>query len=229
MIEKKIPLVLLPGLLSNEWIWQHQVNHLREIASIQVLPAIQETTEKMVEEILAKAPPEFALAGHSMGGWLCLEIMKIAPLRVRKLCLLNTTARSDSREKARKRQEMILRAKRGSFGVVAKEIVDHFVFNSFVKEEVHQMFLDVGKEVFINQQNAMLERKECQSVLSRIDCPTLVVHAMRDSAFSLEDHRELTEKISGAKMAIIEDAGHMSPLEVPQAISAFLRFWLIYF
>ncbi len=111
----KPPLVLISGLLSNESLWQHQTRHLSDIASIQVLSPSQDTPKKMIQAILEQAPPEFALAGHSMGGWLCLEIMRTAPSRVSRLCLLNTTARNDSEEKRLARQQMILKAEKGQF------------------------------------------------------------------------------------------------------------------
>lgn len=224
----KIPLVLLSGLLSDERLWQHQLDHLEDIASIQVISPRQDTPEKMIQEILDLAPPQFALAGHSMGGWLCLEVMRVANFRVTKLCLLNTTARGDSKEKRERRQELILKAQR-NFPDMAKEIVEHFVYNSLVKRAVEKMFLDVGKDAFIHQELAMMKRSLSASVLSSIMCPTLVIHAAQDKNFSLLEHQELVNQIQNAKLALVEDSGHMSPMEVPQAITALLRFWLTYF
>ena len=85
------------------------------------------------------------------------------------------------------------------------------------------MFLQVGEKAFIAQEEAMMQRGECQSILSAITCPTLVIHSSQDKNFSLEEHQELTSKIQQAKLAIIEDCGHMSPMEMPQAATALLR------
>lgn len=222
----KTPLVLLSGLLSNQRLWRHQIAHLADIASIQVISSTQNTPEKMVRSILDQAPAKFSLAGHSMGGWLCLEVMRVAPSRVNRLCLLNTTARMDTEDKAKKRHEMIQRVQKGQFPQVAKEIVDHFVFNASVKSEVEKMFLEVGSEAFIHQQQAMLERKECLSLLPSIRCPTWVIHALRDENFSLEEHQELVDQIHNGELRTVEDSGHMSPMEAPQAITALLRAWL---
>lgn len=225
----KIPLVLLSGLLSNKLLWQHQMHHLSDIASIQVISPSQDTPEKMIQAILDEAPPKFALAGHSMGGWLCLEIMRVAPSRVYQLSLLNTTARMDSKEKTIKRQKMILKAEKGQFQEVVDEMVENFVINPLIKSDVKKMFLEVGREIFIHQQRAMLQRNECLSILPTISCPTLVIHAMQDKNFSIEEHRELANQIQNAKLAMVEDSGHMSPIEMPQAITSLLRFWLTYF
>lgn len=223
----KTPLVLVSGLLSNEKVWQHQVEHLQDIAQIQIVSPQGNTPEKMVHEVLDKAPPQFALAGHSMGGWLCLEIMRQAPSRVSKLCLLNTTARDDSKEKRAKREEMILRVKNGDFKKVVEEIVNHFVFNAFSKRAVEKMFLEVGEEACIHQEEAMIQRKEVMSILPKISCQTLLIHAAQDQVFSLEEHEELAAKIPHAKLVVVEDSGHMSPMEKPQAVTSHLRSWLI--
>jgi pimeloyl-ACP methyl ester carboxylesterase len=182
----------------------------------------------MVQQILGQAPPKFALAGHSMGGWLCLEVMRRAPERVTQLCLLNTTARGDSPEKLRKREQAIFRVENGEFAAVAKEIADLFIFNPSTKPQVEKMFLKEGKDVFIQQERAMIDRQECLSILPTIKCPTLIIHAARDKNFSLEEHQELAELIPNSMLAIVEDSGHMSPMEMPQAVTALMRFWLTY-
>ncbi len=223
----RTPLVLLPGLSSNKILWQHQSYHLSDIALVQIISAVQDTPEKMVQVILDEAPPQFALAGHSMGGWLCLELMRVAPSRVTQLCLINTTARMDSKEKTIRRKEMIQKAKAGQFQEVVEAMTEHFVFNPLVKNDVKKMFLEVGMQAFINQQHAMIERKESQSILSIIACPTLVIHAARDKNFSFEEHEELVNQIPNAELAIVENSGHMSPMENPEAITVLLRNWLI--
>lgn len=222
-------LILVSGLLSNEYVWRHQIDYLRDFASIRIVLSKEDTSEKMVRAILDNAPPTFALAGHSMGGWVCLEVMRVAPDRVIKLCLLNTTARNDSDEKRAKREKMILRAKQERFHEITEELVSSFVYNPHLKESVKEMFLSMGAEVFIQQEQAMLGRRECFSILPRIGCPTLVIHASKDKNFSFEEHEELAAKIPNAKLAVIEDSGHMSPLEMPQAVTALLRCWLLWF
>jgi len=225
----KTPLVLISGLLSNASLWQHQARHLDEIAEIEIFSPTQNSSDKMVEAFLKVAPPKFALAGHSMGGWLCIEILRAAPSRVTKLCLLNTSARDDSNEKKIRRQEMILRSSKGQFKEITRDIAGLFTQNPLIKQEVENMFLDVGCETFICQEEAMMNRKSCEYILPTIRCPALVIHAAQDQNFSLEEHMELAEKMPNAKLAIVEDSGHMSPLEMPQAVTSLLRFWLTYF
>lgn len=225
----KTPLVIVSGLLSNQSLWKHQTRNLSDLADIHIISPSQNAPDKMIQCILDEAPPIFALAGHSMGGWLCLEVMRAAPSRVNRLCLLNTTARMDSEAKREIRKELIHRAENGYFPEIVEEIVEKFVANQMIRNDIKKMFLEVGKEAFIHQQTAMAGRRESQSILPTISCPTLVIHARKDKNFSLEEHQELTHGIKHAKLAVIEDSGHMSPMEMPQAVTVLLRFWLNYF
>lgn len=223
----KIPIVFISGLLSNASVWSHQVKNLDEWAIPTVVSPTEETPKQMVESILNRAPDRFALVGHSMGGWLCLEVMKQAKERVMKLCLMNTTAAPDSPSKKAKRLQMIERVQQGEFPLVASEMADWLVFNDLVKSDVKKMFNEVGAEAFIRQQHSMLMREECEAILLQIECPTLVVHASKDRVFSLEDHQHLVRNIPKAKLAIIEECGHMSTMEKPVQVNSLLREWLI--
>jgi pimeloyl-ACP methyl ester carboxylesterase len=225
----KTHLVLISGLLSNDRVWQHQVKNLSTLADIQIFNPCEDTPAKMVKGILDKAPPTFALAGHSMGGWLCLEIFRADPSRVSKVCLLNTSARSDFKEKKAKRKSMIEQCKAGKFPEIAGEVASFFTSNSQTHLEVEKMFLKVGEDAFIAQEQAMLMREPCEKILPIIHCPALVIHAAQDKNFSLEEHAEMVEQMPNAKLAVVEDSGHMSPMERPQAVTALLRYWLTYF
>jgi pimeloyl-ACP methyl ester carboxylesterase len=223
----KIPLLLLAGLLSNERLWLHQRENLSDLASVQIISASDDTPEKMIHTILSQAPEKFALAGHSMGGWLAQEVMRVAPERVLKLCLLNTTSRMDSEEKRISRLKMIEKVKEGSFKEVVKGIADKFVFNTQVKKDVEKMFLEVGEEAFINQELSMLKRSETKTVLSAITCPTLVIYAEKDPVFSLQEHQEMAGLIKNSKLVTIKNSGHMSPMEAPDSVTSVLRAWLL--
>lgn len=222
----KIPLVLLPGLLSNATLWQGQLPALSSVSDPQILIAPEDTPDQMVQGLLDKAPPTFALAGHSMGGWLSLEIMKRAPERVAKLALLNTTARPDSMEKRKRRLKMIEEASQGRFPGVVKSLAEAFVLSPSLRGDVEKMFYEVGSRAFINQERAMLLRGDCLSILPSIRCPTLVVHALNDRVFTLEEHLELSDSMKNATLSCVENSGHMSPLENPEAVTSLLLRWL---
>ncbi|WP_131795577.1 alpha/beta fold hydrolase [Fluoribacter gormanii] len=223
-------LIFLPGVLSDHRVWAYQTNHLQDLVRCQTIPLVHgNTTEDLLQRVLNHVEGRFFLAGHSMGGWLALELARRAPERILKLCLLNTSAQQDSEEKHQNRIEMIQKVEQGNFQTVAAALADHYVYDDRVKAEVRSMFLSVGQQAFLSQQKILLAREECSSFLASLAMPTLVIHARQDKNFSLAVHTELADKIPNAKLAIIEDSGHMAPMESPQAVTALLRLWLDYF
>lgn len=122
-------LILVPGLVSDQTVWEHQISHLQHHANIIVanLDGASTPTE-MVNAALACAPKHFALAGHSMGGWIALEIMRHHAHRVTKLLLLNTTALADSPEKAKGRNEMIKMVYEKNEAAIIERLMHTFIF-----------------------------------------------------------------------------------------------------
>ena len=224
----KTPLVLIPGLLSDKTAWGYQAKHLSDIADATIISFHNEDTpDKMVQAILDQSPSQFALAGHSMGGWLALEVMRYAPERVAKLCLLNTTARPDSPDKLERRKQMIQMAKKGECFELAMQMSNALVFQESVKKEVQEMFLRRAPLRLICDQKAMIQRGDCFSILPTIQVPTLIIHARQDQVFTLEMHEEMKNLIPNAKLAIVEDSGHMSPMEQPETVTRLMRHWLL--
>ncbi|HHF7366161.1 TPA: alpha/beta hydrolase [Legionella bozemanae] len=223
-------LVFLTGVLSDHSVWSYQTNHLQDLVQCQTISLIQgNSTEELLQSVLNKVEGTFFLAGHSMGGWLALELARKVPERISKLCLVNTSAQQDSEEKHQKRIEMIQEVEQGNFQIVAEMLADLYVYDDRVKKKVLSMLLNVGQQTFLTQQKILLARDECLSFLPSLAMPTLIIHAREDKIFSLAAHEELADKIPNSKLAIIEDSGHMSPMESPQAVTALLRFWLDYF
>jgi len=74
-----LPLILIPGLLSTAVLWDRMRDHLPPAWPVQALdPLDQPAIGDMAQAILAAAPPTFALCGHSMGGYVCLELIRRA-------------------------------------------------------------------------------------------------------------------------------------------------------
>lgn len=222
----RLPLLLLPGLLCDAETWLHQCHHLSDIADI-IIPNLNHAASphSMVVSVLHDAPPHFALAGHSMGGWVALEIMKQCPERVLGLCLLNTTAFPDSKEKYDARQAMILSASKGDYAAIIEKLTQSFIYNSSVVSSIKTMFKR-NISAFINQEQAMIQRKDCIKVLDSITCPTLIIHSINDAIFQYEDSQFLAKKIKHATLSIIDNCGHMSPMESPDEVTRLMRSWL---
>src|SRR6202161_1490587 len=116
------PLVLLAGLLCDETVWQTQASSLEGFADVHVRCfQHQRTIEHMAEFVLDTCPSVFALAGHSMGGRVALEVVRCAPQRVQKLALLNTGIHTVRPGEAEKRQVLIDLAFRSGMETLANE------------------------------------------------------------------------------------------------------------
>ena len=120
----KTPLVLVPGLLCDDALWEPQIDWLSDIAEPTVGDTLQDDSlSNMAARILDAAPDRFALAGLSMGGYVCMEIMRQAPERVERLALLDTSGRADSAEQNRRRRGLIELAKIGKFKGVTPRLM----------------------------------------------------------------------------------------------------------
>jgi pimeloyl-ACP methyl ester carboxylesterase len=223
----KTPLLLLPGLLCDAALWQHQIETLADLAEITVA----DQAGAAAQGVLASAPDEFALAGLSMGGYIALEIMRQAPDRVARLALLDTSARPDTLEKVKFRQELIDLARMGQFKGVTPRLLPKLIHpermaDGELVDSILAMAERVGRDAFLRQQRLLMNRPDSRHDLALIHCPTVVVCGRQDGLTPLAASEEMAEKIRRAKLVVIEDCGHLSTMERPRAVSAVLRYWL---
>ncbi len=232
----KLPLVLVPGLLCDEALWAHQAEHLADIAEVHIADVSgtasgAESMAVMAEDVLEAAPPRFALAGLSMGGYVSFEIMRRAPDRVVKLALLDTQATPDNDEQLQRRRALIVLAEQGRFKGVTRRLLPLLVHAARLSDKalcgaVMDMGERVGRDAFFRQQRAIMGRPDSRPGLADVRCPTLVLCGREDALTPVERHQEIAESIPGARFALIEDCGHLSTMERPQAVTALLRLWL---
>lgn len=224
--------VFLPGLLNTGELWKAQIQGLGS----KIVPFVADLThhnslEDMAKNVLAKAPPKFALAGLSMGGYLAFEIYRQAPERVLKLCLCNTSARPDTPEATLRRQSLIALSKSGKFkGITARllpQLIDvTHLENAELVKIIYDMADHVGREAFANQQTAIMKRVDSRPLLPQIHVQTQVISGRGDKITPVEVMREIARAIPNAHFAIIENCGHLSPLEQPETVTRLMRRWL---
>ncbi len=228
----KIPLILLPALLNTEALWRHQTETLADIAEMRVDDLTgDDSIAGMAASVLETAPERFALAGLSMGGYTAQEIMRQAPERVMRLALLDTSARPDTPDRTEGRKAQMALAGDGRFEDVIAQTVP-FMINpegppdEALHDTIRTMCRTVGPDAFIRQQTALMHRPDGRGDLAKIDCPTLVLCGRQDQPTPLEMHEEMADGIAGAVLVVVEDCGHLAPLERPEAVSAAMRDWL---
>lgn len=228
-----IPLLLLPGLLCDAALWQNQVKLLSSLADCRVMDTTKhDRIDALARDVLANAPPQFALAGLSMGGYVALEIMRQAPERVLKLCLLDTSARPDTEEQQQKRRLLLAMSKAGQFKGVTPRLLPLLIHPDRIDDKdlthiIMTMAERMGRDVFHNQQTAILNRIDSRPFLRNIKCPTQLIVGAQDALTPPDIMREIHEGISGSRINILEHCGHLSPLEKPDEVTALMRQWLV--
>jgi len=220
-----LPVVLIPGLIASPRLYAAQLPALWRIGPVTVADHTRhESVADCARHILADAPPRFALAGHSFGGYLAFEILRQSPSRVVALALLDTSARADTPEQSDKRREQIAMARKGPFSAVAALQFPAFVHPSRANDSALRRYMramadDNDADVFMRQQTAMIGRPDSRDSMADISCPTVVVVGDADTPTPPERAREIAAGIAGARLVTIRESGHMTPIEKPLAVT----------
>jgi len=228
-----LPIVLVPGLLATPRLYAEQIPALWRLGPVTVaVHTRDDSIGRIARGILSSAPPRFALAGLSMGGYIAFEILRQAAARVVKLALLDTSARPDAPEQTEARRAQIELARGGRLAEVTDALFPRLVHASRCEDEglrrtVRLMAEEVGTEGFIRQQTAIMGRIDSRPSLAAIRCPTLVLVGDGDQLTPPERAAEIAQGIQGARLVMISGSGHLSTLEQPgavtEALAGFLR------
>lgn len=228
-------LVLAPGLACDGQTWAEVMPAL-PARCVVAEGRVQHDIGAMAETLLAEAPAErFALAGHSLGGRIALEVLRRAPQRVERLALLDTgwlphRADEAGRHEQAQRETLVALARREGMRAVAEAWAPGMLHPARLGGPVHEAVLAMvarqSPERFAAQQAALLARPDASALLATIACPTLVLCGRQDSWSPLVRHQEMAARIAGAQLAVVDDCGHMSPMEQPAAVAAALAAWL---
>jgi pimeloyl-ACP methyl ester carboxylesterase len=220
-----LPIVLVPGLLASPRLYAGQVPSLWSFGPVTVADHTRDDTMTgIAKRILAAAPPKFALIGLSMGGYISFEIMRLAPERVAKLALLDTSARPDLPEQSEARRAQIAAARAGRLLDVLERAFPTWVHPSRRTDQtlwslVVAMSDDTGMEGFVNQQLANIGRVDSRPTLATIRCATLVLVGEQDALTTPERAAEIAGGIAGARLVTVPECGHMSAVEQPQKVT----------
>ena len=226
------PVVMVPGLVSDDDIFAPQAEALSDVAAVTVADITGGTTiPAMADAVLAAAPDRFALAGHSLGGYVALEVVRRAPERVDALALLDTSARPESPQQTARRRELLgLLADQGYDALLDSlwpyEVAPSRVGDPVLRRRMDEMMLRTGPEVFVRQTEAIIGRPDSRPHLAAIDGPTLVLCGRDDAITPLDGHEEMAAGIAGAELVVLDDCGHLSTWEQSAGVSAALQGWL---
>jgi pimeloyl-ACP methyl ester carboxylesterase len=227
-----LPVVLVAGLNCSARLYAEQIPALWQFGPVTVADHRRDDSMAgLARRILAAAPPRFALAGLSMGGYAAFEIMRQAAHRVAKLALLDTGARAEVPERTQARKPLIQLAEQGRFAEITDDQFPLLVHRSrhgdtALKAAVRAMNEETGAEAYLRQQQAIIGRADSRPSLAAITCPTLVLVGDEDQLTPPALAHEIAAGIRGSRLVIVPECGHLSTMERPQQVTSALVEWM---
>ena len=225
--------VLIPGYLLDQRLWTSVMHRIEPRATLSV-PDLTgfDCVDAMAEHVLQQAPPRFVLIGLSMGGYVSLSMMRKAPQRIQALALLNTQAGVDQPATLARREKLRDLVAGGGLAQAKESLKplmlhpDRLAPGQAARTLLDAMHAGCDEGVFLRQQKALNRRRDNHDLLRTIQCPTLVLGARQDVLTPPAIQQAMAEAIPNARLVILENAGHLSPIEKPEAVAATLEAWL---
>lgn len=232
--------VMLPGLLCDQATWAGQCAALADAhtGARCVVPdyGARDSIEAMARGVLDEVGVErFALVGHSMGARVALEIMRLAPQRVARLALFDTgldpiAPGVDGERERRQREALVALARTQGMRALGLQWAPGMVLPAHREAPVFERILAMIErktpEVFAAQVHALLGRPDARAVFASIRCPVLIGCGRQDAWSPLARHEQMQRLLPGSRLVVIEDSGHMSPMEQPAAVAQALVEWM---
>ncbi len=227
------PLLLLPGMMCDARLYGPQMAAFSHQRPVMVAPfGLHETVAAIAADVLATAPPRFALAGLSMGGIVAMELVRQAPERITRLALLDTNPKAEADEIAARRAPQIAKVQAGQLRAVMRdEMKPNYLTDGPHMGQILDLCMamaeTVGPEAFVAQSRALQSRPDQQATLRGVTVPTLILCGEDDTLCPLHRHELMHDLIPGSTLSVIKGAGHLPTLEQPDATNKALAKWLI--
>ena len=224
-----LPVVCLPGLLSTASVYDRVLagTDAPGESQVLVLPALDDF-DAIAASITNDLPPRCLLVGHSMGAYLCLELWRRAPGRIAGMALLSCTAAADSPAVSEGRQKAVRYARKAGIAALAEAVAKQTMSpaayqDQGLRAQMLAMAEVIGVETFAVHQTALAGRPDSTATLPGITCPVLVVAGSLDAVTPPQAGQALAASIPRGVFHEIAGAGHMLPLEAPEALAALLH------
>lgn len=229
----KQSVALLSGLLCDDTFWSDIPQRLAGVAETRIVSFRGfSSIPAMAQHVLKTAPERFAVAGHSMGGRVALEIVRAAPGRITGLALLNTGVQAVRDGEPQSRSRLLRVAQEQGMSALAAEWLPPMMGSDCARAaqlmpRLRAMIQRFTAEDYAGQVSAMLNRPEVLSLLPGIAVPTLLLSGSDDAWSPVSQQQSIRRRIPHATLFEIHGAGHMAPLERPGAAALALREWLL--
>ena len=228
----KPTVLFLPGLLCDAWVFDHQVRAIAPHFPCVVADfSTQDSLVDMARAALAAADGPLIVVGHSMGGRVAFEMMRLAADRIVRFCVMDTGIHPALPGEAEARQTLIdLATEKGMTALAAcwlpPMVHPDRVADPALMEPLTRMVERATPDRFRRQIRALVTRPDAADVLPLVTCPTLVVVGRQDQWSPLARHETIVARVRGSELAIVEDCGHMVSVERPEALADILLKWL---
>ncbi|WP_422058181.1 alpha/beta fold hydrolase [Sphingomonas sp.] len=224
-------LLILPGLMCDAGMFAATLAAFPQARTIDDHYGGADTIGAMAEHVLASAPANFALIGHSMGARVALELLARVPDRVTRLMIADTGVHGVREGEAESRYALRDLGRREGFDRLVDAWLPPMVgeaarANAQLMAVLRAMCLRAGQAVFEAQTEALLNRPDTDAVLQALTCPVAVVVGAEDQWSTIDQHRDIAARIARATLHVIGAAGHMAPAEEPQQFNTRIREWL---
>jgi 3-oxoadipate enol-lactonase len=238
-----LPLVLVHGFPFDGTIWEAQLAGLGDRVRVLApdlpgfgqsppLPGAPEDAriEDYARALLAWADAlgldSFALAGHSMGGYVALELARMAPLRLAGLVLISSRAGADTPAGIVKRRQLAAAvAERGAVATVdamLPQLLAPGDRQPDLTERVRGTMLRQSPAGIIPAIHAMASRPDSTPHLPAIAMPTLLIAGLDDATIPPSESQVMRDRLRDGAYVEIPGAGHLPMLEAPAAVNAAL-------
>lgn len=227
-----VPLVFLPPMMCDARVYAPQIEALSRDHAVMFAPICGASRiEAIASGLLGKLPARFALMGTSMGGLVAMDILRQAPDRVERICLMGCTPLPETPEDAAAREPLLVRAQIGKLDEVLQETLrpEHLAQGPRRAEVLaltYRMGAELGTDVFVRQIRALQRRRDQQATLRRAKLPALIGCGAEDGLVPRKRHEFVAELMPEGRLQVIEGAGHLPSLEQPEAVTDMLRDWL---
>ena len=213
--------VFIPGLLCTEWLFHGQVD-IASDAAVFANTRQHDTITGMAAEVLAKTRGQLVPIGFSMGGYVALEMARLAPARISAIALFSTNCRQDNDAQRAYREQTIKLAQTRGFRGVTRQFLCKFLSpqaltDTALVDGVLAMAADIGHATFARQQHAILERRAQYETLASLKVPLSIVCGVNDKLTPPNLSQEMANLVPHADLRLLPDVGHLSTLEAADA------------
>ena len=245
--KSKNPIVFVHGFPFDHFMWNEQVEELSEdyycvrydIRGLGASPAgdgqftmesFVDDLEIIIDELNLNSP---ILCGLSMGGYISLRAVERMQKKFRALILCDTKSVADDNEGKIKRAAAINQINSGEF----ENFIDSFVLNCFGEKYVKENRTGYNAVVGRSRENdpigvkgcvlAMAGRTDTTPGLKNINLPALIICGSEDKLSPLGVMKAMADQIPNSQFVLVEEAGHMTPIEKPEKVSSALKEFLL--